>query len=375
MSVDHRSSQVGLSRSWLHSLAGVLTRLAETGPGDQTLDALVTTARERTGSSSGSVTLCVPQPGWLRIAAASGGEAQWRGRMIPFTGSLSALTRRDGQAVRLRDCSLDGSALQSARSVHIGPAMLSPLAGPDNTWDGALLVGRPVGGLPYSDADLQAFTAFTTAAWTAISGAIDRETRARDLRLAHDDQHVDTVRQITSAPLVQLRGALAELHRQAPESLIEHIRGTLLLADRVHDDLTALADAVAPAQSGPLLAHLLHVCDVVARPLGLAEQITVPGELPRDLPPLLVSRIGRLLTAALLLADTCGYTRSVDIRAWSTEHRQLALTVAYLGRVAAVEDPARCSLNVLAEQLGGILHVTSEAGERVRVSWTSDPLM
>ncbi|MGW4527724.1 GAF domain-containing protein [Amycolatopsis sp. NPDC004378] len=257
---------------------------------------LVKGAHDCAGSTSAALPLCVPQPGWLRIAAASGDGADWIGRLIPLKGSVSALTRTQGEAIRVADTASDPRTVQSARTASIGPSMVVPLYTDTGEWDGTLLAGRPPGADSFTEADLTFFTEYATQSWQAITAATTTATRAANRHAAVRDQLTSVLHEVSAHDLAAVQAATEQLHAQLPPQHWPQLAplSTAISETREHVvDALRTDDAPGDAETGPLLTHLLHTCMAVASPLELAQQITVHDPLPSGLPTTTVALIGR----------------------------------------------------------------------------------
>ncbi|WP_370964461.1 GAF domain-containing protein [Amycolatopsis sp. cg9] len=342
-------------------------------------DRLVAGARSCAGSGSAALTLCVPQPGWLRIAAASGDGAEWAGRLIPLEGSVSALSRAQREAIRVADTATDARTVQSARKASIGPSMVVPLYTETGEWDGTLLAGRPLGADQFTDDDLRFFAEYAGQTWRAITAAAANAARIADRYTAAHDRLTTVLQEVTTHDLAALQAATEQLHAQLPP---EHWPRLALLSTAITTARDHLAGAIEADdtdrrdETGPLLAHLLRTCTTVAGPLELAQQFTVHDPLPGELPAKTIDLIGRWLAIALLLADHLGLTRAVDIATRTTSERQLALTVSYQGRPPSADHEAAtlAALQTVTDELGGLHRIDTPATRTVRLTWISDPL-
>ncbi|MFG1643474.1 GAF domain-containing protein [Amycolatopsis sp. NPDC049252] len=377
-----------LPTTWQRALTAVLTALAGAELGGSGINSpglagvfslLVDGARRCAGSGSAAVTLCVPLPGWLRIAAATGDGAEWTGRLIPLEGSVSALTRRESQAIRVADTASDPRTVQSARKAGIGPSMVAPLYTETGEWDGTLLVGRPPGADQFPAAELEFFAEYARQAWTAITAAATTAARIEARHAAAHDRLTTVLHEVTGHDLAAIQFVTEQLHAQLPPRHWPQLTPltTAITATRQHVFGALEADPANTAdETGPLLTRLLHTCSTVARPLELVEQITVHDPLPGELPATTVDLIGRWLAIALLMADRLGYTRTVDIATRTTTQEQLALTVGYYGRPPSPEDDAAplTALQTITDELGGIHRIDTPGPQQVRMTWISDPL-
>lgn len=379
---------VDLPVRWQRAVTQVLGELAE-APLDAAglncaglaavFDQLVEGARTCASAGSAALTLCVPQPGWLRIAAATGDGAEWAGRLIPLEGSVSALSRTQGGAIRVADTATDPRTVQSARRAGIGPSMVVPLYTETGEWDGTLLAGRPVSADQFTEDDLRFFAEYATQAWRAITFAAANAVRIADRHTAVSDRLTNVLQEVTAHDLAALQATTEQLHAQLPPEHWPRLAPLSAAIATTRDHLArafVAGDGRDQDETGPLLAHLLRTCTAVAGPLELAQQFTVHDPLPSELPARKVDLIGRWLAIALLVADHLGVTRAVDIATRTTTEQQLALTVSYQGRppAAGADAATLAALQAVTDGLGGLHSIDVPAPETVRLTWISDPL-
>lgn len=297
---------------------------------------------------------------------------------IPLEGSVSALSRTRGHAIRVDDTASDPRTVQSARKAGIGPSMVVPLHTETGEWDGTLLVGRPVGADQFTATDLTFFAEYATRAWRAITAAVAAAARIANRYAALYDQLATVLQEVTGHDLAALRAAFEELHAQLPPEHWPRLAPLNSAISATRDHVIDALDAgdTADDETGPLLTHMLRTCTAVAKPLDLAQQLTVHDPLPSDLPTETVDRIGRWLAVALLVADRLGYTRAVDIATRTTAEQQLTLAVRYCGLPPDAENDTAIltALHTITDELGGLHRIDSPEPQTVTLTWISDPL-
>jgi GAF domain-containing protein len=236
-------------RDWQVAMIEVATTLFRGVDRDQAIEHLVRHALRASGAGGAAFTAATERAGELRVVAALGMLADWRGRSMGDAGSLAALVLAERQVVAVTDPTADERTTLIAEQVPgLGAIIATPVAGVREI-HGVLSLAYE-NGSSFNAADLDMIGGFTAQAAAMIDMADLRRDNDR-MRLLEDRQRIaqdlqqTVIRELFSFGL-DLQGIAA---RSSSPEIADLLTRDVERLDRVIRDVRAAVFALEPTPS------------------------------------------------------------------------------------------------------------------------------
>ncbi|HYI51244.1 MAG TPA: GAF domain-containing protein [Microbacterium sp.] len=351
---------------WSATAADVMAAMLE-ATGDDVLDVIA----EHVGAliDVDLVVLAVPHDvEELRITTARGSTAdQWRGRILPATGTLAsrALASR-------RAASVDSLAPLFDGQTELGPTVAIPLFAGDEPL-GALTVSRRPHSPGFTDADLEMAFAFAGQAGVAIEVVRAREDRRR-LELSRDrariarDLHDHVIQRLFGAGL-SLQAISATVDAEASTAIERQIDAVDAAIKDIRTVIFALGSGDRTRSRHPR-DRILDVVSEMSTGMPMTPRITFEGPLDSLVSTPLADDLTAVLRECLTNITKHADAESVAVDL-SIDSGNVTLTVEDDGRGISTSVPLSGLANMAerAQLRGGTCTIGPRAGGGTRVVW------
>ncbi|MBM7440245.1 GAF domain-containing protein [Streptomyces sp. HB132] len=364
---------------WLAAGSEVTNSLLSDCPRAEVMALILRRARANVSADLGLIAIPVEGAGKLRIALATGAEAErHHGSFVPMgAGYLGTSFTRAG-ASETTDIENDPRSRDEAvRWAGFGPAVAVAI-GSGTAVRGVLLLARKKGSTPFSVEESEPLTAFARQASLAMELA-ERRKNAEQTAVLEDRDRIardlhDLAIQRLFATGMTLQGAQRFVtHPQAEQRLrravddldttIKIIRSTIF-GLRTHD-----TGGAAPPGLRSRIAQAVEASTV---PLGFAPGLRIEGLVETRVPGPLADHVVAVLVEALSNAARYATAGSIDVHLRVTsELLTLTVTDDGVGIPVGAVFSGLDNLRERARAAGGGLYIGAPDGGGTRLTWTA----
>lgn len=360
---------------WLEAAAAVSTTLMSGVGGDRALQVVAAKAREMSGADLAAVVTPADdaEPATdLVVRVADGAHADAVvGRGLAAETSLPGQALRGGGAQIVDASSPDPGLWGAPVSAELGPAMVVPLGSPPHT-AGVLVVANAVGGEPFTAAELQMLTAFSSSAAIALALAQAQEDRER-LAVFEDRDRIardlhDLVIQRLFATALSLQGVSRQVERPEARSRVE--RSIDELDATIREIRKSIFSLTAPAPGASLRAELMQATSSASPALGFEPTLRLQGPIDTTVPGGVAEQLCAVLREALSNVAKHASAGRVAV-AVEVEDTSVVLRVADdgSGLRPGGRESGLANLRRRAADLGGELLLEAPDGGGTRLVW------
>ncbi|MGW2702738.1 sensor histidine kinase [Streptomyces sp. NPDC001340] len=365
-----------LRERWLRANAEITHSLMSGSDRAEALDLIAERAREISGSALAAVAMPLESSRSLSVEIAVGLDAEaHRGLVLPLRQTLMGLAFSAAAPVTSDDVTHDERISPEPPRFHgLGPAVAVPIGTGEAGVRGVLLLAREVGRPVYSGKEtemLQGFAAQAAIAMELAERRRDAEQIAvlqdRD-RIARDLHDLAIQRLFATGMTLQSAGRFIE-HPEASERVlraVDDLDETIKIIRSAIFGLRTRQDATGTG----LRARVVSVVGEAAPVLGFAPSVRMEGLLDTDVPREIADHVVAVLSEALTNIARHAHAGRADV-ALTTDGREVRLKVSDDG-VGIPADGRRSGLRNMAEraeQLGGLLEVTSPDSDGATLEW------
>jgi signal transduction histidine kinase len=308
--------QVARQRQWLTSTTE-LTQQLHAGSHEDPMALVLRHAAAGAGADSGQVVVPInDRQGQVR-AQLGDLDGVREGQILDFESAPSGRILRGVGATLVDDGHpRTGSLDETARPLRSGSMAGVPLAAPDGTVLGVLLVGRNPDAVPFDEHELRLLASFGTQAGHGLALARARTGRESLLLLAeHEriaaDLHDHVIQELFAIGM----GLHGMVHHQSSPPQQQRLLGYVDALDqtvrRIRTTIFTLKRRPGDARS--LRAQLLTVLDDERPALGFAARIDFSGALDLDVPDDVADDVVAVVREALSNVARHARARNVDV--------------------------------------------------------------
>ena len=369
-------------QDWLQASMQIQQRIMSPVPGQEPLQLIARRAQSIAEADLVSVVLPAADPAFLRVAVASGTNAQGIvGYEYSRDNSVVGLALQTGQPVMLGDAAGDDQyALHLSQVLDAGPTMVVPLIGGEET-RGALTLARVRGRRRFDDADLDMAMAFATHAAVALELADARADRERVLLLEDRDRiardlHDHVIQRLFAAGMTLqgvagLREAEREVRLDRVVTDIDDVIG------QIRTSIFGLRGSAAQ-RANSARGQILEVVGELTPMLGFEPRVRFGGPVDTTVGPDLAADLVAVAREALSNAARHARATAVELSlSVSVDELVLEIVDNGVGLGETTRRSGLANLRARAEQYGGTLEVgpapagnATPEGKGTHLRWT-----
>ncbi|MFC4062612.1 GAF domain-containing protein [Planomonospora corallina] len=361
--------------TWLQASSEITTSLLSGTDPREVLTRVARRAREMVDADIVAVMLADETRETLRVVVADGEAAGLvTGHRVAVAGSLAGEAFLRGESLRLNDLSDTDMLTVTAEHLAVGPVAAVPL-GAAGVVRGVLKLGKRIGRLPFSHADLRTLHAFAGQAALALELAEARRD-AELLGLLEDRDRIakdlhDVVIQRLFAVAMTLMATARKVERPEAAGRMQHAVDELdQIIRQIRSTIFALQTPRDTAEPS-LRARIVELVESSRGHLGFMPGLRMEGPLDVEVPEPLAEHLLEVLREALSNILRHAKAGRAEVTA-EVAGRQLVLTISDNG-VGLPEDVRGGSLSALAERaagLGGSFATASPPEGGTRLEWS-----
>lgn len=354
---------------WLEAGMEVSSRLIVTPrPGDaENLDLVAETALRV--SESALAVIAVPAgDGVLRCRSSLGVRALQAGQGIKATDVVSKVLNT-GKSVAARD---PQQVFEDGMAEKLGPVLVLGL-GHSSSENGVLLLARPPGGGPFSQADVDSSALFGSRIGLALDLARVHALREQNLLFTDRERIARDLHDLVIQRLFASGLSIQSLRRHTPDP-VAHERIAAVTAE-LDDTIRKLRDTIyslrtAEPNTEPLSGRILSIVKENFRGYPVAPQVVFAGPVDESIPESVAGHLLPVLSEGL--SNAARHSGADDIRvSISATPEGVELVITDDGR--GFKEPERVSglanMRHRAELLGGTCTIDSTEGKGTRIRW------
>lgn len=364
------------TEQWLGANADITAALLSGLEEPAVLEMIVDRARRILRTDLGVLALAEGDSGRLRVALASGEEAEtYQGRLLPRPGSFAGAAAEAGEPITTADLSRDPRNTAGSPGVRrLRPAVAVPMVAGEGV-RGVLLLARA--------GTLEVFTEVETGPLLAFAGqaaiAMELADRRRDAeriallkdrdRIARDLHDLAIQRLFATGISVQSVLRFVE-HEEARARLLRAVDDLDETTRIIRSTIFGLRTAQRREGSG-LRAHVVRAVEDAVAALGFTPSLRLEGLIDTDVPRDVADAVRAVLGEALANVARHARATAAEVVLTVTDGRA-TLSVQDDG-VGMPPDGRRSGLANLAdraERLGGQMSVMAPRAGGTRVTWS-----
>jgi signal transduction histidine kinase len=364
-------------QDWLQASAEITAALLNPGEHRDPLELIADSVKRLADADLVSLVLRADEPEMLRVAVASGHNAdKLRGVLYPTRNSLVELALETGRGVRIGAIDDDRRFNLHLRQVaNIKAAMAVPLTGTTGA-HGAIVMGRLRGRPRFDSADLEMAEAFASQAAIAqelATARLDQQRLAvledRD-RIARD-LHDHVIQRLFAAGLI-LESLVTVIDEERSHSKLSQVVDDL--DDTIRQLRTSIFGLRLPASHEPgLRSAVLTVADQVRAPLGFHPTVRFIGPVDTVVTDRLTAEAEAVVREAATNAAKHAHATELVIEVKVAGTESLTIDIADDGVGLPPGLPRKSGLENLhqrAADLGGTFSLETPANGGTRLHWT-----
>ncbi|MFE2100764.1 GAF domain-containing protein [Streptomyces sp. NPDC059468] len=365
-----------LRERWLRANAEITHSLMSGSDRAEALDLIAERAREISGSALAAVAMPLGGSRSLSVEIAVGVDAEaHRGLVLPLDETLMGAAFSAAAPVTSDDVTHDDRVSPEPPRFHgLGPAVAVPIGTGEGGVRGVVLLAREAGWPVYSGKETEMLLGFAAQAAIAMELAERRQDaqqiavlQDRD-RIARDLHDLAIQRLFATGMTLQSAGRFIE-HPEASERVlraVDDLDETIKIIRSAIFGLRTRQDATGTG----LRARVVRVVGEAAPVLGVAPGVRMEGLLDTDVPREIADHVVAVLSEALANIARHAHAGRADV-GLTTDGREVRLKISDDG-VGIPADGRRSGLRNMAEraeQLGGLLEVTSPDSGGATLEW------
>ncbi|MFW6723893.1 GAF domain-containing protein [Streptomyces sp. MAR4 CNY-716] len=361
---------------WLEAIADITAALLSGLEEPAVLEMIVDRARRILRTDLGVLALTEDGSGRLRVALASGKEADtYQGRLLPRRGSFAGAAAEAGKPITSTDLSRDPRiAAGSPRAQTLGPAVAVPMVTGEGV-RGVLLLARGDPLDVFTEVETGPLLAFAGQAAIAMELA-DRRRDAEQIALLKDRDRIardlhDLAIQRLFATGISVQSALRFVdHAEARERLLRAVDDLDETTRIIRSTIFGLRSRQGREGSG-LRAHIVRAVEDAVPALGFTPSLRLEGLIDTDVPENVADAVGPVLGEALSNVARHAQATAAEVSLTVTDG-MATLSVQDDG-VGIPENGRRSGLVNLAdraEKLGGRFSVAVPREGGTCVTWS-----
>ncbi|MFC9773554.1 MULTISPECIES: GAF domain-containing sensor histidine kinase [unclassified Pseudarthrobacter] len=355
-------------QKWLEAGMELSSRLIVTPrPGDaENLD-LVSETAMRVSDSALAVIAAPAGDGALRCRSSLGVQSLQAGREIKASGVVDDVIST-GKSMMVRD---PQQVFDDGVVEKLGPVLVCALghSGSDN---GVLILARPSGSGPFTQAEVESSALFGSRIGLALDLARVHALREQNLLFTDRERIARDLHDLVIQRLFAAGLSIQSLRRYTPDP-VAHERIAAVTAE-LDDTIRKLRDTIYSLRTGgnhePLTGRILKVAEETSRGYAVVPNVAFSGPVDDAVHEDVAGHLLSVLSEGL--SNAARHSGAADIRvAVTASPDDVELVISDNGR--GFEEPALTSglanMRHRAEMLGGSCSIDSEPGKGTRVRW------
>lgn len=371
-----RPEQPRFTERWLEANADVTAALLAGREEPAVLEMIVERARRILRTDLGVLALTEGDTGRLRVALASGKEAEkYRGRLLPRRGSFAGAAAEAGKPITSTDLARDPRITAGApRARGLGPAVAVPMVAGEGV-RGVLLLARRDPLDVFTEAETGPLLAFAGHAAIAMELA-DHRRDAEQVALLKDRDRIardlhDLAIQRLFATGISVQSALRFVeHEEARARLLRAVDDLDETTRIIRSTIFGLRAGRGREGSG-LRAHVVRAVEDAVPALGFTPSLRLEGLIDTDVPAEIADAVRAVLGEALTnVARHARATTAEVVLAVTDGTATLSVQDDGVGMPSGGRRSGLANLADRAERLGGRLSVAAPREGGTRVTWS-----